>query len=190
MARVSLTPRRTLVVRLVEAFSRRRFGTVLDPLAATAHHPGVLRGVGLFELSVARWRTLDPVLKHLAIMAAACRIGCSWCVDFGHWEAHHLGLDREKVRLVPVWRDHPDVFTELERQVLAYAEAMTETQPSVTDEMTRPLVARLGEKAFVELTAMVAVENQRSRVNAALGLTGQGFAERCEVPPPGAGARG
>ncbi|MFD4829099.1 hypothetical protein ACFWPV_04445 [Streptomyces uncialis] len=44
------------------------------------------------------------------------------------------------------------------------------------------LVTRLGEAAFVELTAMVAVENLRSRMNAALGLTSQGFKDSCEVP--------
>jgi hypothetical protein len=36
--------------------------------------------------------------------------------------------------------------------------------------------------AFVELTVMVGIENLRSRVNSALGLRSQGFADRCEVP--------
>jgi len=31
---------------------------------------------------------------------------------------------------------------------------------------------------------MIAVENQRSRFNSALGLTSQGFSDRCEVPAP------
>lgn len=44
------------------------------------------------------------------------------------------------------------------------------------------LIARLGEPAFVALTAMVAPENRRSRVNSAFGLTSQGFAEACRVP--------
>jgi hypothetical protein len=40
----------------------------------------------------------------------------------------------------------------------------------VTDDLTELL-----------LTAMVALENLRSRVNSAFGLTGQGLADRCEV---------
>ncbi|GAA3791072.1 carboxymuconolactone decarboxylase family protein [Streptomyces chiangmaiensis] len=44
------------------------------------------------------------------------------------------------------------------------------------------LVRRLGEPAFVELTATVAVENLHSRINAALGLTSQGFKDSCDVP--------
>jgi alkylhydroperoxidase family enzyme len=38
------------------------------------------------------------------------------------------------------------------------------------------------DERLVELTMMVAVENLRSRFNAAAGLTGQGFRDRCEIP--------
>ena len=79
------------------------------------------------------------------------------------------------------WRDS-DVYTDLERQVMAYAEAMTTTPPSVTDEMVAGLRRELDDAELVELTMMVAVENIRSRFNSALGLTSQGFKDRCEIP--------
>ena len=65
--------------------------------------------------------------------------------------------------------------------MLAYAEAMTVTPPAVTDEMAEELRADLGDDGLAELTMMVAVENQRSRFNAALGLWSQGFSESCRV---------
>jgi hypothetical protein len=43
----------------------------------------------------------------------------------------------------------------------------------------------LSEAELVELTAIVAVENLRSRINSALGLTAQGFKDRCEIPAAG-----
>lgn len=67
---------------------------------------------------------------------------------------------------------------------MAYAEAMTATPPEVTDEMVAELRTELSEAELVELTATVALENLRNRNNAALGLTGQGFEDRCEVPAP------
>ena len=76
------------------------------------------------------------------------------------------------------------MFTPVERRVLEYAEAMTSTPPAVTDAMAGALRADLGVDGFVELTMMVAVENERSRFNSALGLTSQGFADRCELPRP------
>ena len=188
MARISLDPPRTLSYRLAARFSRRRYGTVLDPVAAVGHNTQVGLAYGLFELQVERWRTLDQGLKDLAVMAAAATIGCSWCMDFGYWESiMKHDVRAEKIRAVPRWRDS-DVFTELERLVLEYAEAMTGTPPSVTDEMVERLRDRLSEAQLVELTAIVAVENLRSRINAALGLTAQGFRDQCEIPAAGGAA--
>jgi alkylhydroperoxidase family enzyme len=85
------------------------------------------------------------------------------------------------MRDVPRWRDS-DVYTDVERQVMAYAEAVTATPPTVTDEMVAGLRRHLDDAALVELTMMVAVENVRSRFNSSLGLTSQGFTDRCEIP--------
>lgn len=65
---------------------------------------------------------------------------------------------------------------------MEYAEAMTETEPRVTDGLAEALLQQLDEAAFVELTAMVALENWRSRMNSAFGLTSQGYSEACAVP--------
>ena len=73
---------------------------------------------------------------------------------------------------------------DLEQKVMAYAEAATATPPTVTDEMVAELREHLDDAALVELTMMIAVENQRSRFNSALGLTSQGFKDRCELPGP------
>lgn len=127
-------------------------------------------------------------------MASAGDIGCSWCVDFGYWISTRAGVDPEKLRAVPNWRNS-DVFTDLERKVVAYAEAVTAAPPAVTDEMVAELREHLDDAQLVELTMMVAVENVRSRFNSALGPTSQGFTDRCEMPAqpserPAPGARG
>ncbi|MEU5052573.1 carboxymuconolactone decarboxylase family protein [Streptomyces sp. NPDC021096] len=186
MARIPLDPPRTPLTRLAAWYSRRTYGKVLEPLMALAHNRRVLVSDSLFELSVARWKKLDPGLKDLAVMASSAAIGCSWCMDFGYWESRRRGVSHEKLRDVPCWRDS-EVYTPLERDVLEYAEAMTATPPVVEDDLVERLRGRLGEAALVELTAMVAVENLRSRINSALGLTSQGFKDRCEIPVrPGA----
>ncbi len=61
--------------------------------------------------------------------------------------------------------------------------AARRTPLEVTDQLVAALVAALGEPAVVELAMMVAVENQRSRLNGGLGLVSQGFSsETCAVP--------
>ena len=181
MARIPLDPPRTLVYRLAEWYSRRTYGSVLDPGAAMAHNPRVLLTNARFERSLQRWDRLDPTLEALAVMASAVTIGCSWCVDFGYWISTSKGVDPAKLRNVPRWRDS-DVYTALERRVIAYAEAMSTTPPRVTDGMVAELRSELDDAVLVQLTMMVAVENSRSRFNAALGLTSQGFRDRCELP--------
>jgi alkylhydroperoxidase family enzyme len=181
MARIPLDPPRTLTYRLVEWYSRRRFGAIADPAAAMGHNMPVLMTDARHEMSLQKWHRLDPTLKSLAEMTAAVTIGCSWCVDFGYWFSTSKGVDPAKLQNVPRWRDS-DVYTDVERQVMAYAEAATATPPAVTDEMVAGLRAHLDDAALVELTMMIAVENQRSRFNSSLGLASQGFTDRCEIP--------
>jgi AhpD family alkylhydroperoxidase len=181
MARISLDPPRTPFYRIVEWYCQRTFHAVPDPVRALGHNNRILRAELRFERAVAKFNALDPILSELAVLVSAARIGCSWCMDFGYWEGHRLGIAPEKLRAVPFWREHMDLFSELELAVLEYAEEMCESEPDVSDELAATLLARLGEPAFVELTVMVGIENLRSRVNSALGLRSQGFADRCEA---------
>ena len=161
--------------------AKRMWGQVPDNAYVLWHNKPVLKAVFGFENKVRRWSALDPHLKTYAVMASAGVIGCSWCLDFGYFMAREDGLDQAKVREVPRWRDS-DVFSDLEREVMAYAEAMTATPPTVTDEMVAGLDRQLGHAAVVELTMMVAIENERSRFNSAMGLASQGFSDVCELP--------
>lgn len=181
MARISLDPPESLTYRLGAWYSKRRYGAVMDPAAAMGHNAKVMKTTARFEMSLAKWNSVPADLKHLAEMSASVTIGCSWCVDFGYWIMTTEGVDPAKIRDVPRWRDS-DVFTDLERRVIEYAEAASLTPPAVTDEMVAALRKDLSEEQLVELTMMIAVENERSRFNSALGLSAQGFKERCDVP--------
>ena len=66
--------------------------------------------------------------------------------------------------------------------VIEYAQAMSATPSAVTDAMVAEPRTELGDAALIELTEMIAVENERSRINAALGLVAQGFSAGCQFP--------
>jgi AhpD family alkylhydroperoxidase len=167
--------------RVLSAYARRTYGEVPDNAYVYWHHRKVLKAVLGFEQKVAKWDRLAEHLKSYAQIASAGVIGCSWCLDFGYYKAHDDGLDLAKVREVPRWRES-DVFDDTERAVLEYAEAMSTTPLTVTDEMVAGLIERLGVEAVVELTQMVALENMRSRFNSAAGLRSQGYSDVCELP--------
>lgn len=166
--------------RLAAAWTRKKYGDGLDLEYVLWHHRGILLADVAWERRIERWDELDPDLKTLAVLGTAAAIGCSWCVDFGYFAAHSAGQSVDRLREVPKWRES-EAFTPVERAVLGYAEAMTATPPEVTDEQVTHLTEQLGVPAVVELSMMVAVENQRSRLNAAMGLRSQGFSDRCEL---------
>ena len=182
-ARLPQARSRNPLVRLTYAISRRRYGHVLGPLGVTAHNPTLLAGYTTFELAIERANRVDRRLEELGSMRAATMTGCPFCIDFGSAHLGELGFTPEQVRDVPRWRDS-GAFSEDERLVLEYAEAMTETPVRVSDELFERLRARFDEAAIVELTTAIAIENYRGRFNHAVGLGSEGF---CEVPAAGNG---
>jgi AhpD family alkylhydroperoxidase len=166
---------------LLKRFSRKLLGGVAEPAEVMWHNRAVLTSVMGFGRKAQKWDQLDPNLKSYATMAVAAQVGCSWCLDFGYFHAHNEGLDEAKAREVPRWRESP-VFTSLERDVMEYADAMTETPPRVTDELSARLLDQLGAPAMVELTAVIAFQNMGTRNNTALGIEAQGFSKVCKLP--------
>lgn len=167
---------------MVKRMSVKMLGGVAEPVEVAWHNRKVLN----FNFSIGRkaqkWNQCDQSLKSFAHMAVASLLGCGFCLDFGYFQAHHEGLDMTKARKVPRWRES-DVFTPLERDVMEYAEAMSQTPLTVTDEMSARLLERLGAPALVELTAFIALANLMTRSNTAIGIESQEFAATCDLKP-------
>ena len=167
---------------LLKKMSRRMLGEVPEGVGVMWHYPAVFKDMMGFGRKAEKWDRLDPNLASFAAMAAAGLVGCSFCLDLHYFMAHNRGLDEAKAREVPRWRES-DAFTPLERRVMEYAEAMCQTPPTVTDEMSAALLEDLGAPALVELTARVGVMNLTARSNIALGIRSQEFAAACGLPP-------
>jgi alkylhydroperoxidase family enzyme len=158
-----------------------QFGAVPEPVEVTWHSPKVAQAALEFGARTSEWDAVDAGLKSFAHMAVAAQVGCSWCLDIGYFQAQNENLDLAKASQVPRWRES-DVFTPLERDVLEYAEAMTNTPTTVTDELSARLLDSLGAAGLVELTVHIAFSNLSTRGNTALGITSQGFSDACEIP--------
>ncbi|MFG1808862.1 carboxymuconolactone decarboxylase family protein [Streptomyces sp. NPDC049040] len=168
----------------------KQLGSVPEPLEVLANHPELARANQEFAAEVGRWDAVDAGLKTFAHMAVAAQVGCGWCLDVNYFAALNGNLDLAKASQVPRWRES-EVFTPLERDVLEYAEAMTNTPTTVTDELSAALLDRLGPAALVELTVFIGFANLAARTNTAHGITSQGYSDTCAVPlaarPAGSG---
>jgi AhpD family alkylhydroperoxidase len=180
--RVPMTEINGVFGALVKFAARKKLGFVPKSVGVLWHHKSVMKDAMGIGGKVEGWRELDPQLASYAAMAAAATIGCSFCLDFNYFMAHNRGLDEAKVREVPRWRES-SVFTATERRVMEYAEAASQTPPAVTDELSDALLGDLGAAALVELAARVAFMNMSARMNVALGIHSEQFADACGLAP-------
>ena len=167
---------------MIRTMSRKMLGFVPESVGVMWNYPAVMKDMMGFGRKSEKWNRLDRSLATFAHMAAASFIGCSFCVDLHYFMTRNKGVDRSKIRDVPRWRES-DVFTLLERRVMEYAEAMSQTPPVVTDELSAALLAELGAPALIELTTRIGLMNSTARTNIALGIRSEGFSTTCGLPP-------
>jgi AhpD family alkylhydroperoxidase len=172
------------LIRAMYRYAKRRFGEVPEPFAVVAHHPRLLVASAVHETMLqSASRTLPVSVRELAVFWTARTIGCSWCVDFGAMLQRLDGLDVERLKEIDNYSTSTH-FTDDERAAIAYADAITADPHTVTDEQVADLRARFGDDGVIELTYQISLENMRARMNAALGITEQGFnsGDACRVP--------
>lgn len=173
------TPKAEIPDELREAMLAQ-LGVVPTPFEALWNHPQLAEANQQFTAKLAACDAVDESLKTFAHMAVAARVGCGWCLDINYFQAQNQNL-AIKASQVPRWRES-QAFTPLERDVLEYAEAMTDTPPTVTENLFARVLEQLGPQGMVELTVFVGFANLATRCNVAQGIEPQGFSAACEIP--------
>jgi AhpD family alkylhydroperoxidase len=165
------------LTRLLFFLSRRSYGRVPTPAKVYALDPALLLTVALMEEGQEHARQMNAQLKQLARMLVAWRIGCPWCLDAGTRTSLKLGIDDEQMRDLPDY-ECSSRFSEEERIILQYADAMTRTPVQVPDGLFDALKAHYSDRQILELTAALAWENFHARIYHALDLEAEGIANR------------
>ena len=98
------------------------------------------------------------------------------------------GITPEQIANLPNYHTNPN-FSDFERLVLEYADAMTRTPVEVTDALFARLRERFTNPQLVELTSGIAWENYRARYDHAFGIEGENFSEGavCALPAQAVG---
>jgi AhpD family alkylhydroperoxidase len=77
---------------------------------------------------------IDKQLLELVKLRASQINGCAFCVQFHTRQGERLGIPADKLHLVVVWREAPE-FSPREHAALAWAEALTQLEAGVSDEV-------------------------------------------------------
>ena len=87
----------------------------------------------------------------------------------------HNGASAEKVEAVLEGYRKSPLFSARERLALELAERMTYTGKRVTDKFFSRLKKHFTDEELVELAAVIALENFRSKFNPVFGIEANGF---------------
>lgn len=155
----------------------------VDLLRWLRHRPQILAATAAYEMALLGSARMDPRLKQLAELKAAALVTCEFCLDIGSALAAANGITESQLRDLPNFADS-DAFGPDEKLVLEFAEAASRTPAVITGELRDRLLSRFSPAQVAELAAAVAWENNRGRLNQALGVRPAGFSAgaACAVP--------
>lgn len=126
--------------------------------------PGGMKALGGVHAYVTRCG-LEKPLVDLAYLRASQINGCGYCVDAHSHDLLKAGVPVEKLLLLPVWQETGGLFTERERAVLAWTEAVTlVSETRVPDAEFSAVRSALTDKEIADLTIAVGLINAYNRV--------------------------
>ena len=159
---------------------RRKYGAALQSALLWARAPRLFVAVALLYGMIDRKGSpIPPALRSLLTVRVSQVNSCSFCVDLNSATLLKRGVSMEKVKALHAWRES-NLFDERERVALEYAEAITDSNQRVDDELVARLKSHFDDDAIVELTGLIAFQNMSSKFNSALDVPAQGF---CPLPP-------
>ena len=166
-------------IRLLFWNQKRKYGQVLKPALLWARVPKLFLAVSiLYGVLDRRESSVDPVLRSLVMVWVSQISSCRFCVDINASLFAERAGSLEKLEVLASWRESA-LFSEKEKAVLEYAEAITCPGQKVSDELMARLLEFFDEDGIVELTGLVAFQNLSSKFNNALDIPSQGF---CRLP--------
>jgi len=134
-------------------------------------------------------RRLDPKLRELGQARAGFARGSQFVFSQHCKAARDVGLREEQVTAIPHWAT-TDVFTPLERAVLAYTDDLVLSGGRVSDGTFDALRAELSDEEILELTYITCTYELHATMCRALRLEYDDVPERIqEVAAPEGGAR-
>jgi alkylhydroperoxidase family enzyme len=133
-------------------------------------------------------RRLDPQLRELGQTRAGYSRGSQFVFSQHCKSCRSVGISEEKIAAIPHW-SVSDVFSDLERGVLAYTDALVLEGGRVSDAVFGVLQQHLSDEEILELTYITALYEMHATMTRALRLEYDDVDERIvEVPAPAGGS--
>lgn len=143
-------------------------GSILHLYQMLMHSPVIAEGWLGYLTAVRQKATLNGAIREMVIVRVAQINGAQYEADQHIPIALKEGMSQAKVDALENW-ESSDVFTAVERRVLAVTDQMTKNV-HVDKSLVEPLTADFSHQEIVELVATVAAYNMVSRFLEAMGI--------------------
>ncbi|MBT7642366.1 MAG: carboxymuconolactone decarboxylase family protein [Rhodobiaceae bacterium] len=133
-------------------------------------------------------RQLDPKLRELGQTRAGFSVGSQFVFSQHCKASRDAGLSEAQIEAIPHWQV-ADCFSELERAILAYADALVLQRGRVPDGVFAVLKAHLSDEEILEFTYVTCTYMMHGVMSRALRLEYDDVEERVtEIAAPEAGS--
>lgn len=114
---------------------------------------------------------VDRLLQEMIRIRASQINGCAYCVNHHTRDARKLGETEQRIYLISVWREAPNVFTEQEQLVLAMTEEITLIhQHGLSDDLYDKAVKNFGEEMTAQIMMVIITINAWNRIGVGLKM--------------------
>jgi AhpD family alkylhydroperoxidase len=114
-------------------------------------------------------------ILNLVYLRASQINGCAFCIDMHSRDLAKSGVPSEKLALLSVWREVPELFSEQERAALAWCERVTNiSQIGVPEDEYEAARLHFSDKELVNLTMAIGLINVYNRLGISFRLTPEG----------------
>lgn len=171
---------RSLILKIVYAMTRRRFGRVLTPLRVHLARMPVAFGMWVGKVSQLDKRLALPPELVLLVRQQVARVNvCEFCIDISRWFALQGSHSVAKLDALNEYAASP-LFSSAERAALDYATLLTRDK-RVPSEVFHRLAEHFSDREICELLWVVASEHVYNISNIGLNIHSDGL---CRVPEP------
>jgi alkylhydroperoxidase family enzyme len=171
-----------LMMKLVYAMTRRRFGRVLTPLKVHSARMPLAFGMWVGKVSQLDKRLTLPEELVLLVRQQVAQINvCAFCIDISRWFAAQQSQSLAKLDALEEYATSP-LFSPAERAALDYATRLTRDK-RVPPEVFHRLAEHFSDREICEMVWLVASEHVYNISNIGLNIHSDGLC-RVEARAP------
>lgn len=132
--------------------------------------PGAYKAINALEQYL-KASAITPLQREMIKISASQVKGCAYCVNIHTRDARKLGETEQRIYLMSVWREAPNVFTEEEQLLLEITEQITLIhQQGLSDALYQKAVMLWGEEKTAQVIMAIITINAWNRIGVGLKM--------------------